>query len=766
MLTKILNVEGVGLLRRANGGARHLFGKNTLLYAENGRGKSTLSSVLTSCATRDTELIEDRITIGGQVQPAAKLLFESALAEYKNGSWSGYTPEILVYDGHFVNSNVHTGNEITSNQRANLLDFALGSSAVKARQREQKATLAEKRESSDVKEVRQKIEALLAGKMAVPQFRALKKDTKIDQKIARAEKRLSELVRSADIKRQPIPEQYEIPKLNIGEVVEVLNSTLESVHAKAAAKVSDHLASLKDANSAAWIRQGLDIANDDQCPFCGQDTSAVDLLDMYKIYFDQAYTDLQQSVGRTARQVLERTDLSQIGAFAKVRTRNNEILEQWKDYIRIPNLDDSQDEFARLALENLRESLESLFLRKEASLGDACVEDSQIEDLQAEWDRFTNVYKEENQVILSTLSDIGKYKKNLDASSLDEQRDELDNLRLVKLRYDADTVALLSTLSAAETSLKNARKAKKEARGELDQIMKDTLIQFKDTINDHLAAFNAEFRIAEFNHNYLGQAPRVEYQIRLRGESIELSGGRPTFATALSEGDKKTMGFAFFAASTLADPDLGEKIVVIDDPMSSLDAPRREHTMKVIEQISGEAKQLILMAHDGHFLRGVRDRLLRSGDAPDVTQVSLRMSSGHYSDIGLIDLDALCQSDYLRNYKLVSGVVSGELNGVDDVKSGAIALRPLLEGYLHRKYPEVIPTGVTLGSAITAIEDSSGSDSPCAAMASRVEELREMNAYASRFHHETQPDYVAAQCADHREVANHGKRILEFIHSA
>src|SRR5699024_11755025 len=88
--------------------------------------------------------------------------------------------------------------------------------------------------------------------------------------------------------------------------------------------------------------------------------------------------------------------------------------------------------------------------------------------------------------------------------------------------------------------------------------------------------------------------------IRLRGESIELNGGRPTFATALSEGDKKTMGFAFFAASTLADPKLSEKIVVIDDPMSSLDAPRREHTAKVVEQISSQAKQVILMRSEEH----------------------------------------------------------------------------------------------------------------------------------------------------------------------
>src|SRR5699024_11886156 len=84
---------------------------------------------------------------------------------------------------------------------------------------------------------------------------------------------------------------------------------------------------------------------------------------------------------------------------------------------------------------------------------------------------------------------------------------------------------------------------KRDARNDLNTIMRDTLSQFKDTINEHLNSFNAEFQIAEINHNYRGSAPRVEYQIRLRGESIELNGGRTTFSTALSEGATKTMGF-------------------------------------------------------------------------------------------------------------------------------------------------------------------------------------------------------------------------------
>lgn len=766
LLTKVLGIEGVGLLRQVTGGNKQPFAKVTLLYAENGRGKSTLASVLTSCTTREPDLIEDRVTIDAQIRPAVKLMFGSAMAEYKNGSWTGFTPEILVYDGHFVSSNVHAGDEVTSNQRANLLDFALGSSAVQARQREQDATAAERQESANVKSLRQDIETLVAGKMSVPQFGALVEDPQIDDKISVAEQRLTALKRSVEIKRQPLPEEYTIPSLNLRDVFAVLNSTLENVHEQAAAKVTDHLSHLNDANSATWVRHGLEIANDGECPFCGQDTSSAELLGMYRIFFDEAYAELQKAVERSSRLVFQQTDLGQIDSFASARSRNNETLEQWREHVTVPSLDDERDELAQLSLSNLRDSLESLFARKTSSITEACGGEGVLEELERLWDQFVGVYNDENQVIQGARFVIDEYKNSLDGSRLEDRRNEVERLHLTRLRYSPRSIDLFDRVREAEKRLKDAEKDKRDARNDLNAVMRGTLSQFKDTINEHLTSFNAEFQIAEISHNYRGSTPRVEYQIRLRGESIELNGGRPTFATALSEGDKKTMGFAFFAASTLADPNLHEKIVVIDDPMSSLDASRREHTAKVMEQISSRAQQVILMAHDGHFLRSTRNRLMRNDPSLHISEVSLRMSVGNYSDIDSLDLDALCQSDYLRNYKLVSGVVSGDINEPERVASGAIALRMLLEGYLHRKYPEVIPTGVTLGKAITAIEEAAGTDSPCAAMSARVNDLREMNDYASQFHHETQPDYPAAQRADHREIARNGARILEFIHSA
>lgn len=766
MLTKVLSIKGIGLLHGAKTEKPNFFRKATLLYAENGRGKSTFASLLTSCSTADAELIEERATIDAGVEPSAELMFGNSAAIYEDAAWSGYKPNIIVYDGNFVNNNVHSGMEVTSSQRANLLDFALGVNAVRARADEARATDRAKTAGQLVKSLKEELQALTKDEMSLPQFRALSEDAKIDEKISDAEQRLEAIKRVAEIKRKPLPQTFRFPELNIDSIFSLLNRTLESVHAKAAAKVTEHLGHLEDSNSAAWVQRGLELAQNENCPFCGQDVSRVELLEMYRIYFDRAYSDLQKSVADTSVKVFSSVNAAIVDQAVTNRLRNNETIEQWEGHVTLNPLTGENDDLARASLENLRDLLESLFARKTSALTEAHGSNDEVKEAARLWQQAKSVYDDENSIVEGYTKSIEDYKSSLASASLDDVSKELKHLSVVKARFSTDAVTIIDKLKDAEADLKDAEREKKTARDTLNQTMVGTLSQFKEDINSHLDEFNAEFRINEFSHNYRGKSPQAEYGIQLRGEAIELAGGRPTFATALSEGDKKTMGFAFFAASTLADPDLGKKIVVIDDPMSSLDAPRRDHTIEVLDQISARAEQVIIIAHDAHFLRAMQGKFEKRFEKDEIGTLHLKMVKNGYSDFDTLDLDYLCQSQYLADYKLVTGVVAGEINDPEGVARGAVALRPLLEGYLHRKYPGIIPTGITLGRAIETIESKGGTNSPCAAMFDRVEELHKMNKYASKFHHNTQPDMVAAQRESQSAIVNNGARILEFIHSA
>lgn len=120
MLERIHKVKGVGLLHDADG-RQHAFQKATFIYADNGRGKSTLASLFRSCSTNNPALVINRRTIDGTNNQEVDFQFSNGnWSRFKNGSWDISRPEILVFDSDFVEQNVYAGGQVSTDQRKNL----------------------------------------------------------------------------------------------------------------------------------------------------------------------------------------------------------------------------------------------------------------------------------------------------------------------------------------------------------------------------------------------------------------------------------------------------------------------------------------------------------------------------------------------------------------------------------------------------------------------------------------------------------------------
>ena len=237
-------------------------------------------------------------------------------------------------------------------------------------------------------------------------------------------------------------------------------------------------------------------------------------------------------------------------------------------------------------------------------------------------------------------------------------------------------------------------------------------------------------------HKVRGNAPRSEYGLLLRGKDVALEGGTPSFATVLSEGDKRTLAFAFFVASALEDPALANRIVVIDDPMCSLDLNRRHHTRTVLKRIHSRAEQLIVFAHDPYFLRDLRDALRKDDKTASIAMLQLTAAPHNYTDFSSLDIDRECESVYAQHHRLLNGFSTGSGG---DTNTVAKAIRPMLEGYLHRRFPGLLPKDLMFGQVVLHIRDSVA-PSPLCHAARLVNELNEINDYAGQFHHDTNPD--------------------------
>ena len=175
---------------------------------------------------------------------------------------------------------------------------------------------------------------------------------------------------------------------------------------------------------------------------------------------------------------------------------------------------------------------------------------------------------------------------------------------------------------------------------------------------------------------------------------------------------------------------------------------------------SDAAEQLIVLTHDANLVRDLRDMLHKHPTTTDASIHRLIRAPGDYTTFGQLDIDRECETEYFRNYRTVEEFLAATSH---DVRAAAHALRPLLEGYLHRRYPGKLPSNQTLGAVITRI-DQSAPPSPLSHAKLLVPELRSINIYASKFHHDTNPGYCESQIASESTVQQYARRILAIIY--
>ncbi|MFJ2508577.1 AAA family ATPase [Arthrobacter citreus] len=760
MLCRIQDIRGIGLFHETSG-SKYKLEKLALIYAGNGRGKSTLASILTSVSTGDSQALEERKTIDGTTEPAIKLQFDSGhKVEFESGAWSETRPEVKIFDTTFIEQNVHSGGQVSADHRKNLLDFAIGDRAVTLRLAEETAVTDQKVATASVQSINRDLSAF-SGDLQIPVFRSLTLDKDADVQLESLQKRQVDAQRAGSITSLNVPGSIPVPDVDIEAIFGVLGKTLDNIHDEAATQVEDHVARLGDPEAVDWLNQGQIFDDEIHCPYCGQSTDGISLIKMYRTHFNEAYGTLKELVAATRSAITQQLSLSILENIIEHREQVNEKLIVWSEYIATEKLPTDLDGLAEASLKNLSDLLEGLIKQKISAPAEAIGTPDQNAEAIRLLQQFRGIYIDQNAIIAKYVSEIEAFKRNLQNEDPAEISRAITRIQLSKVRHSVQVKALFAQLSTAENGLKKAEEDKREAREQLSALMSTTLTQYSQDINRHLANLGASFQISAIKTNYAGSKPRTDYAISLRGKSVKLTNDNPSFATVLSEGDKRTLAFAFFIASTLADPDIANHIVVIDDPVSSLDRSRRSYTMKILSELSDRSAQLILLAHDANFLRETARNLTKENDALKVSSLQILRIEKGYSGFGQIDLDRECETPYYTHYRTVDEYVTGSHS---DVKQTAVALRPLLEGYLHRKFPGKLPSNLTLGSVLSEI-DTAATPNAFTAIKNNIAEFRDLNAFAGKFHHDTNPGYQT-EVVDPDEVVAFSRRVLAAVHGS
>lgn len=240
MLEKILEVKGIGLLHDASG-SQHTLKKASFIYADNGSGKSTLASILHSCSIQEPSLILNRRTLNEQTLPKVKLLFSHGqLSTFQNSSWNNPHPEILVFDNDFVERNVYAGSQVTTDQRKNLLGFALGTNAVDAQNEYDQANTDATNASTQVRSLTTQLNTAHQG-LTLAQFQGIEEVSDAEDQIHALNSSIAEAERIGAIQAKTLPQRVVSPAINIDPIFQTLMTSLTDIDVAAEKRVKQHI---------------------------------------------------------------------------------------------------------------------------------------------------------------------------------------------------------------------------------------------------------------------------------------------------------------------------------------------------------------------------------------------------------------------------------------------------------------------------------------------------------------------------------------------
>lgn len=762
MISKILKLKNIGLLLDATQTGAVSLGQVTAIYAENGRGKSTLAAVLRACKLGDSGRLNARKTIDRTSNPEVQLLLSTGnYIEFKANAWTATLPDIMVFDSEFVEQNVYSGFEVRADQRQSLLEFALGDQTVQLKQRIDQLT----QDIDAQTRKRTSAEKALTGftpPYNIAQFIALQPVPDAQQQIDALQKRIEATKNTQALMVRKDPTNIATIQFNPTSLFAVLRTRIEEVEKAAERLVKTHLAKHTYQDIEDWASRGQQYLKEKECPFCGQDIHSLDLIEAYRSYFNKAYVDLKQQVATLKSQIEMDLAESKIEAIGSAVLTNTARIDAWRDQIGIaaPALDCVM---LSSTLKQVRERVLYLIGVKQSAPLETVGSQSDIDLIAEAFTEMTQVIDAYNIAVQAVTVQIDKFREKLSVIRATDSLVEIRKLEAAQKRVLPEVTAAVAEYQAAEAERKRLDAEKTNARRQLDALMHSTLQQYQTTINNLLNMFGAEFSIEQLKPTYLGGGePRSEYGLCIRNKSVRL-GSRVdivtdhSFATTLSEADKRTLAFAFFVARLKDDLNHEKKIVVLDDPISSFDLNRRSQSIRLIANLAKACRQLLVLSHDAYFIREFQEHLGNQKSESIATCVlTMKRVENGYSAFASCDIKEICSSDYYRHHRLIADYVDGKSTANN--RDVAKAIRPFLEGYYHRRFPGRVSRGLMFGKIIEFITLAPAGD-PLAHLKPMLKEISEINEYARQFHHDTETVRVVDG-----ELLSFARRALRLVY--
>lgn len=552
----------------------------TLIYAENGRGKTTLANILRSLGTSNPTPITERHRLGTQHAPHVVINANGRSHIFQSGAWSAPLSDIAIFDDNFVTQNVCSGIEIEADHKQNLHELILGAQGVSLNTilKTHVDKVEEHNRTLKLKEAA--IPTTERGTLTVDQFCALPEKANIETEIEAIERNLA-AARAADtIKQQAIFQSLELPTFDTAAIEATLQSDLPGLQAAATTKVQQHLAKLGK-GAETWVGEGMQKipaasagTDSEVCPFCTQGLEGSNLIAHYQTYFSEGYTALKRTITEYSKTAAAAHDVEVQSAFERAVLLAVQNGDFWRKFMEVPAITIDTAEIAR-TWKAAREPILAILRAKLASPLEKMTLTQEITDTVSAYDSHRAAITAISNALLACNEHIAAVKEKAAAANVVTLNADLAKLKMTRARHSATTAPLCKAYLDEKAAKKATETLRDNARKALDQYRDNIFAQYETTINNYLGKLNAGFRLAGVGSQNHRGGSSCTFSVLINNISVPLTADSgPSFKNTMSAGDRNTLALAFFFASLDQDAALAHKIVVIDDPMTSLDEHR------------------------------------------------------------------------------------------------------------------------------------------------------------------------------------------------
>jgi len=751
---RIISVKNVGRLLNSSAYGDVTFRIYNLIFGENGRGKTTLCAIFRSLQSGDPAYIIGRRTLGEDGAPEVRILLADGPATFRNEAWDRMLPNVAVYDDSFVAENVYAGHAVDTEQRRNLFRVIIGSQGVTMARRLDEIDGQIQTKNTEIRELKAQVGRHVPPSVDPEAFLGLPADPEIDQKIADSERELQAARQADDLQRRPILSPIQLPELPQGFSAR-LGRTLEGVSADAEQVLVAHLQKHEMHDGEAWLARGLEHIRQDECPFCGQALAGSNLIDVYRTFFSEAYHAHKGGIAALAEQIDAVVSDRTLGTIERQLDRNETATEFWQQYCHFepPVLPDREKlgpvltELRQAALSLLRRNaaapLEALKVDDSFSAADAA-----HHDLRIAVDRY-------NEALGAANASINAKKEEARGANVELVQRELNWLQATKNRHSEDAAIVCQSLVDRQAEKDELEQQKEQTRQELDQHTVQVMGAYEQRINLYLDRFNAGFTITRTTHSYRGRVASTSYHILINRTPVELGDAntplnRPSFKNTLSAGDRSTLALAFFLTQLEREPNRDQKIVILDDPFTSQDGFRRNHTAQQIKRCGQLYGQVIVLSHDASFLKLLWDKV------PPAERKALQLLRMGEADTRITEWDI---EDAVRGRYAAAIDILQQYHGANEGVARQVIqqIRPVLEGYCRRVCPGHFANDA-LGEIVGAVRATGEADM----LHPIVDDLDELNDYCRRHHHGEGGD-AAEEPIDDNELGGYVRLTLRLV---